>query len=101
MGPIAARTLLEMIECVADIVGIEVLLAAQALDLRMKGMAFDGAGERIQAEPIQVAPKIAELHQRVRLKIPYWSDDEVLHPCLKAAGTLVRSGEFLGQPHPW
>jgi len=101
MGPIAARTLLEMVECVADIVGIEVLLAAQALDLRVRGIAFDGEGEALDASPITLAPKIETLHRRVRKRIPYWSDDDVLHPCLKAAGTLVRSGEFIGDPQPW
>ena len=101
MGPIAARGLLEMVECVADIVGIEILLAAQALDLRMRGIAFDSEGERMEAEPVTLAPKIAALHDRVRRRIPYWHDDEVLHPCLKAAGQLVRSGEILGNQHPW
>ena len=101
MGPIAARMLLEMVECVADIVGIEVLLAAQALDLRMRGIAFDASGEPMGADPIELAPSIQLLHQRVRRSIEYWEDDDVLHPCLKAAGQLVRSGEFLGQEAPW
>ena len=101
MGPIAARMLLEMVECVADIVGIEVLLAAQALDLRMRGIAFDASGEPMGADPIELAPNIQLLHQRVRRSIEYWEDDGVLHPCLKAAGQLVRSGEFLGQESPW
>jgi len=101
MGPIAARMLLEMVECVADIVGIEVLLAAQALDLRMRGVAFDANGAPMDAEPIQLAPRMEELHRRVRARIPYWEDDGVLHPCLKAAGQLVRTGEFLGETSPW
>jgi histidine ammonia-lyase len=65
MGPIAARMLLEMVECVADIVGIEVLLAAQALDLRMRGVAFDANGAPMDAEPIQLAPRMEELYQWV------------------------------------
>jgi histidine ammonia-lyase len=101
MGPIAARMLLSMLECVADIVGIEMLLAAQALDLRVRGIAFDGDGVAVEAAPITLAPEIQTLHQRVRKRIDYWEDDQVLHPVLAAAGKLVRSGEFLGSEGPW
>ncbi len=61
MGPIAARMLLEMSECVADIVGIELLLAAQALDMRMRGVGFDAQGEVLAVDPVRPAPKIAPL----------------------------------------
>ena len=101
MGPIAARMLLEMVECVADIVGIELLLAAQALDLRSRGIAFDADGNPVHAAPVPLAPKIADLHRRIRAVIPYWEDDEVLHPCLKQAGALVRTGRILGVERPW
>ena len=101
MGPIAARMLLEMSECVADIVGIELLLAAQALDLRMRGVGFDAEGEPLDAEPVTPSPKIAELHARIRHHIDYWEDDEVLHPVLVAAGEMVRTGSVLGDPLPW
>ena len=101
MGPIAARMLLELLECAADIVGIEVLLAAQALDLRMRGIAFDAEGKQSAVEPVKVAPAIATLHARVREVIPYWEDDDVLHPCLAAAGQMVRCGSILGDPQSW
>ncbi|MAY80767.1 MAG: histidine ammonia-lyase [Deltaproteobacteria bacterium] len=101
MGPIAARMLLETLECVADIVAIEVLLAAQALDLRMRGVSFDADGNQQQVAAVTPSPRIAELHSRVRNRIAYWEDDEVLHPTLYAAGQLVRTGEFLGQTTPW
>lgn len=101
MGPIAARMLLELIECAADIVGIELLLAAQALDLRVRGLAFDSKGAPLEAEPVVLAPAIQDLHQRVRAEIPYWEDDDVLHPCLVAGGQLVRTGGILGDVLPW
>lgn len=101
MGPIAARMLLEMVECVADIVGIELLLAAQALDLRMRGIAFDADGNPVDAAPVRLAPSIDELHRRVRAEIPYWEDDEVLHPCLASAGRLVRTARILGKDLDW
>lgn len=84
MGPIAARGALEVVECVADIVGIEALLAAQALDLRLSG-----AGE---APHGPLAPGVEALRARVRAVVRYWEDDGVLHPELSAVGRLVRAG---------
>ena len=77
------------------------LLAAQALDLRMRGIAFDAEGAQLTVEPVEVAPAIATLHSRVRDVIPYWEDDDVLHPCLAAAGKMVRGGAILGESKPW
>ncbi len=97
MGPIAARMALEALECVADIVAIEALLAAQALDLRLAGHGPDGVGA-----PVPIAPEVLRLRAAVRAVVPAWWDDGVMHPCLKAAGALVRAGG-LGDadPTPW
>ena len=101
MGPIAARMALRVLECVADIVGIEALLAAQAIDLRARGFAVDEEGVQCDAEPIRVAPGPAQMRSRLREQIPFWEDDQVMHPALVAAGGLVRSGGLLGDPGPW
>ena len=94
-------TELEITECVADIVGIELLLAAQALDLRMRGIGFDASGEPMDVLPVVPAPKIAEVHAIVRQSIEYWEDDGVLHPALVQAGQLVRTGAILNHSGPW
>ncbi len=101
MGPIAARMLLEATECVADILGIEVLLASQALDLRMRGVGCDALGEAVSLPPVQLAPRIADIHGRVRCVINYWEDDELMHPALLAAGHLVRSGGLMADSDTW
>jgi len=101
MGPIAGRMLLELIECAADIVGIEVLLAAQGLDLRARGLGHDEEGAPMDVPPVVLAPGISDLHARVRGVVAFWEDDGILHPALKAAGHLVRSGEFLANPSSW
>jgi histidine ammonia-lyase len=101
MGPIAARMLLESIECAADILGIEVLLASQALDLRMRGIGCDEGGQTDRRPPVTLAPAIARLHTTVRSVIPYWTDDEVMHPALTAAGKLVRTGALLAEAQSW
>jgi histidine ammonia-lyase len=101
MGPISARMLLELVECVADVLGIEVLLAAQALDLRVRGIAVDAMGKACDAPRAQIAPGIEKLHRTVRTVIPYWEDDAVLHPLLAAASALVRRGAIVGDDAPW
>ena len=101
MGTIAARMALRVLECVADIVGIEALLAAQALDLRERGFAVDETGASVRAEPVPIAPGPAAMQARVRAVVPFWEDDQVMHPALAASGALVRSGGLLGDAAPW
>lgn len=93
MGPISARMALQLVECVADIVAIEALLAAQALDLRRLGRAGH--------PPTPPAPRIEAARATLRAEIPYWEDDGLLHPALVAAGRLVRDGALCGDVSPW
>ncbi len=101
MGPIAARMALRLLECVADIVGIEALLAALALDLRVRGFAVDETGGVFPADPVELCPGIDGLRARVRAVVPFWQDDQVLHPALVAAGGLVRRGGLRGGGPDW
>lgn len=96
MGPIAARLTLRVLECVADIVGIEALLAAQALDFRRDGVSFPN-GERVQGEPIPLAPGVARAHAAVRSVAARWVDDQILHPAMHSVGRLVRAGGLGGE----
>jgi histidine ammonia-lyase len=82
MGPVAARMTLEVTECVADVLAIELLCAAQGVDLRQ-----DGGGKALGAGTTRV-------HRAVRSRVTRWRDDRVLHPDLVAAGNLVREGVF-------
>ena len=88
MAPIAARHTLEILECLADIVAIELLLAAQALDLRM------------QTDHLPLPQPIAEIHAQIRTKVQFWSDDQVLHPDVRILGQMVRQG-ITGTSSSW
>ena len=88
MAPISARHTLEILECLADIVAIELLLAAQALDLRM------------QTDHLPLPPRIAKIHAQIRDQVQFWSDDQVLHPDIRILGKKVRKG-ITGTPSPW
>ena len=81
MGPIAARTALEVTEHVADVLAVELLVAAQGLDWRK-----DAGGT--------AAPGTAAIFDLVRGCSPRWTRDRVLHPDLAAVSAAVRAGAF-------
>ncbi len=85
MGPIAARSALEVLDRVADVVAIELLCGAQGLDFRMSG--YEG-------EPQQPGAGTRSVYDRVRERVKRWDDDQVLHPDLVAMGRAVREGVF-------
>lgn len=101
MGPISARRTLDVLECLADIVAIEALLAAQGLDLRALGRAWGPAGEPIEAPPVAPPAPIERLRATLRAEIPFWEDDGVLRPALVSVGRLVRQGALSGALSPW
>ena len=89
MSTIAARMALEALDCCASLVAIELLVAAQALDLRMEE---DGHA---------LPPQLAKLHRQIRSVVHFWEDDEVLHPSIQACLKLVQSGALVReQMHP-
>lgn len=80
MSPIAARKTLQITECLADIIAIELLVGAQALDLRLK--------EDNHTTPVH----LHELHVQIREDVPFWQDDGVLHPAIRSLSVMVRHG---------
>jgi histidine ammonia-lyase len=99
MGPIAGRLTLRVLECAADIVAIEALLAAQALDLRRRGRSIGAPGEGV---PASLAPGVETARLAVREVTPFWEDDQILHPAIAAVGSLVRAGRLHGAAgEPW
>lgn len=93
MGPIAGQLTLRLLECAADIVGIEALFAAQALEFRRAGVRFHG-GTRTVEPPMAGAPAVEAARAGVREVVPFWEDDQVLEPCLSAMSALVRAGRL-------
>lgn len=101
MGPIAARTLLAVVDNLAAVTAIELLVAAQGLDFRRAGTSFTANGARVDGAPVALAPGVAAAHARVRTRVPRWDDDRVLHRDLSAVIEMVRAGDFSGGGHPW
>jgi histidine ammonia-lyase len=87
MGPIAARHGRTVLEHVERILAIELVVAAQALDLRL------GLPATADARP---GAGVAEAHARVRAKIAHLDADREPGPDLAAATELVHGGSLAG-----
>jgi histidine ammonia-lyase len=80
MATFAARRLHDMAENTAGIVAIELLAAAQGIDLRT---------------PLKTSPALQQAHALVRAKVPHYDHDRLLAPDIEAATQLIREGRFV------
>ncbi|MDH3600070.1 MAG: histidine ammonia-lyase [Candidatus Tectomicrobia bacterium] len=80
MGAYAARKVMEIIEHVEHVLAIELLCGSQALDLRA---------------PLTPAATTTAVHEIVREKIPFWSEDRLMHCDIEAARALIRTGRLV------
>ena len=86
MGPIAGRLALSVLENVERIVAIELLVAAQALTLRLAQPAIAGA---------RPGAGVAVAHDRVRAVVPTLDRDREPGADLAAVTKLVRDGALV------
>ncbi|PRC90897.1 histidine ammonia-lyase [Solimicrobium silvestre] len=77
MATFAGRRLHEMAHNTAVIVGIELLAAAQGIDFHA---------------PLATAPKLAEVHQRLRTQVSFYGQDRLFAPDIEAAKQMVLAG---------
>ncbi len=80
MGPWAARKCAQIAANVENVLAIELLCAAQGLDLRL---------------PVRPAAPLAAVHDRVRAVVPHLERDRPVAPDVEALAALIRSGELL------
>ena len=86
MGAAAARHARTVLGHVQQIVAIELLAAAQALDLRLRLLASDGA------EAPAPGTGVADAHARVRERVTFLAGDREPGPDLAATLRLVEQG---------
>jgi histidine ammonia-lyase len=79
MGMTAALKARQVVENVRSSLAIEILVAAQALDLRA---------------PLRPAVKVAEAHRRVRAAVPHLDGDRELHRDIAAVCRMIDRGEL-------
>jgi histidine ammonia-lyase len=101
MAPIAARATLKILDALSEIIGIEALCAAQALDFRLEGAIFNAKGEKQIGPKARAASAVKRTHNTIRKASKRWTIDRVLHLELQASSTLIRQGELLEKPSPW
>ncbi len=80
MATFAARRLGPMAANTAGVVAIELLAAAQAVDLR---------------RPLATSPRLGEAMALIRERVAFWERDRAFAPDLAAARELVERGAFL------
>ena len=84
MGSIAARHAMAVVTNVQRILAMELLVAAQALDLRL---AQSPAGQEVRP-----GVGVAEAHARIRSVVTHLDRDRLQTADIEAAFTLVRDG---------
>ena len=89
MGSIAARHARSILEGVERIVAIELVVAAQALDLRARLLADGGP------DAPQPGAGVAEAHRRIRVRIAHLDADREPGPDLRVAHELVHDGALV------
>jgi histidine ammonia-lyase len=77
MGMTAALKARSVVENVRTCLAIELLVAAQAVDLR---------------RPVRPAPRVDEAHRRLREVVPHLDEDRELHRDIAAVCRLVDEG---------
>jgi histidine ammonia-lyase len=92
MGSISARHARAVLTGVERIVGIELIVAAQALDLRLAAMADEG--------PPAPGSGVAEAQRRIRGRIARLDRDREPGPDLAAAASLVHDGALVDLVSP-
>jgi histidine ammonia-lyase len=89
MGSISARHARAVLEGVERIVAIELVVGAQALDLRLTAMADGGGGAPTPGAGV------TEAHARIRSRVAHLDRDREPGPDLAAATALVHEGALV------
>jgi histidine ammonia-lyase len=83
MGPTAGRKARAILEHVEHILGLELLCAARALDLRLAALPGTRPGQGVETA-----------HARIREVVPAWHGDREPGPDIEAIGRLVHDGSL-------
>ncbi|HEV8628489.1 MAG TPA: histidine ammonia-lyase [Acidimicrobiia bacterium] len=95
MGWNACRKLRTSIDDVGRVLAIEILCAAQALELRREGAGGFGPGIGHPEAGLRPSSETEAVIARLRTEVPALPSDRFLAPDLAAAERLVRSGALL------
>ena len=94
MAAHTARRLLDMTTNLSRLVGIELLVAAQGVDLRKDGRGFSKL-KGPKPRNLRTSPELERVMKLLRAKVPMLEDDRMMASDLAAAAELVESGAVL------
>jgi histidine ammonia-lyase len=94
MAAHGARRLGDMTTNLARILGIELLVAAQGVDLRKRGIGFEGL-KGAKPTGLVTSPALERVLALLRSVVPMLEDDRYMAPDIAAAADLVASGALL------
>ncbi len=94
MAAHASRRLIEMARNLAQIIGIELIVAAQGIDLRKDGFGLERLRQAGGHMRLATSPPLERVHAATRAVIPKLVEDRILAPDLKAAAALVANGSI-------
>jgi histidine ammonia-lyase len=86
MGTIAANQALQILKHVRQVLGIELICACQALELRA---------------PLTPSPAVAAVLKHVRTRIPALGTDRFMGPDLEAAAAMIADGSLYQRVQEW
>ncbi len=94
MAAHTARRLLDMTGNLARLVGIELLVAAQGIDLRKDGRGFSKL-KGPKPKNLRTSPELERVIKLLRAQVPMLEEDRMMAGDLAAAAELVASGAVI------
>lgn len=94
MAAHTARRLGDMTSNLAKIVGIELLVAAQGIDLRKDGRGFSKL-KSAKPKNLKTSPELERVLKLLRERVPMLEEDRALTADVEAAVDLVEAGAVL------
>ena len=92
MAAHGARRLIDMTDTLARLLGIELLVAAQGIDLRKQGHGFEKLAGGKPPKPLATSPALERVLGALRARVAMLGDDRYMAPDLAAAAELAASG---------
>ncbi len=94
MAAHASRRLIEMAKNLAQIIGIELIVAAQGVDLRKDGFGLEKLQRKGGCKGLKTSAALERVHAVTRARIAKLTDDRILSGDLAAAAALIATGEI-------
>jgi histidine ammonia-lyase len=101
MGTIAARKAAEILENTRQVIAMELLTAAQAVDLRRKGVVRGGLIEKelpkwqnAAMKPTKLGAATEKVYKKIRRQVPAMMEDRIIAPDISKVADMIKAEAF-------